>query len=169
MPVDDASRDDAAHPSACCGRAPELTTGPPGALECVLHGVLGVVLVARQTPRKASNSGSSLSIRACRARSDSVQSGSDVQFRCPITSGLAELVHAGSVGSVQPFRPDSAWAMNPFIFPAAMSAVALLALWGPPPLTSAWSTYSATHAPEAGSGTHTVGLPCFIGMPSAPG
>jgi hypothetical protein len=41
-----------------------------------------------------------------------------------MTSGVAELLQAGSVGSEQPFLPDSAWPMKPFIFPPLMSAVA---------------------------------------------
>ncbi len=87
----------------------------------------------------------------------------------PITSGLAELVQAGSVGTRHPLRPDSAWAMKPFIWPPLTSAVALGAEWGPPPFTSAWSGYVATHCPVCESSTHTVGTPFFMGIPSAPG
>ncbi len=50
-----------------------------------------------------------------------------------------------------------------------MSAVALFWLWGPPPLTSAWSTYGFTHCPVVASGEHTVGTPLAMGIPSAPG
>ena len=58
--------------------------------------------------------------------------------------------------------------MNPFISPWFTSATAAASLCGPPPLTSAVSWYGRTQGPW-GFGMHTVGLPSFIGIPSAPG
>src|SRR5215472_14681801 len=81
-----------------------------------------------------------------------------------MTSGVAEFVHAGFVGSAQPFLPANAWATKPSILPPSMSAVALFWPCGPPPFTSEWSTYGLTHALVRGSGTHAD-----AGMPSAPG
>src|ERR1700730_9789850 len=87
----------------------------------------------------------------------------------PITSIEREVVHAGSTPSTQRRRPIWPCRMNPFIFAPLTSAIAFLAEWGPPPLTSAWSTYGATQDTVAGLDTHVAGLPFFIGMPSAPG
>jgi len=86
-----------------------------------------------------------------------------------MTSGVAELRHAGSVAEVQVLLAPSAWAMKPSICPPSMSAVALVSPCGPPPLTSAWSTYGWTQLPVWGSGTQTEGTPSCMGMPSAPG
>ncbi len=59
--------------------------------------------------------------------------------------------------------------MKPFIFPWASSATALTCPWGPPPLISEVSWYGLSHLPVIGSVAHSLGTPCDIGMPSAPG
>jgi hypothetical protein len=65
--------------------------------------------------------------------------------------------------------PFTACAMKPSIFPPSMSVVALVAPWGPPPLTSAASWKGETHVPVVGLFTHTVNLPPAAGSPSPPG
>jgi hypothetical protein len=49
--IDD-GREDAAEPPAGCGRIAELMSHSPRTLERVLHGVLGIVLLAGQAPRE---------------------------------------------------------------------------------------------------------------------
>ena len=50
-----------------------------------------------------------------------------------------------------------------------MSLIASLWSCGPPALRSNLSWYGFMQMPVSGSTEHTVGTPCFIGIPSAPG
>src|ERR1035437_6650562 len=69
----------------------------------------------------------------------------------------------------QPVTACSSWPTNPLMPPPAMSAVALAAPWGPPRSLSMFVWYGWSQPPRAGSGTHTLGVPPAIGMPSTPG
>lgn len=59
--------------------------------------------------------------------------------------------------------------MNPSILPPFTEIAELICRWGPPWLIRSSEWNGGTHLSSTGSGTHTVGLPSFMGMPSAPG
>ncbi len=59
--------------------------------------------------------------------------------------------------------------MKPSIFPPSTSATEWRWVWGPPFWSWLVEWNGGTHFCRTGSGTHTVGEPFAMGMPSAPG